>query len=549
MSLYRLLKVARNKFKNGNINDVNYKIDQYLNQFHQEYRSILDVKSHVTNVKTLCIYSISETIYANSLESIIAKKIQMDFGWKVIFLGSLANINVLKKVNGELFGFKHFELIEEFVPINISGAKGIFSKLRVDMDTKEIENITYKKIPIGIHCLATLSASFPTGKVEVTDVSIKLLKKIIRTSMRYVDAMELFLLKVRPDLVIGNEKGIVTTCEIFYQCLNRNIKYIQYLNCHEPNSIMIKRYNFENLRMHPFSVSINTWRTTIYKDQMRDEVLSEFEEGYQVGKWFAYKNLNSEKKIVSREELIEILELDSSKKNAIIFSHILNDANFFYGKDIFAGGFKEWFVKTVEVASENRHVNWMVKLHPANIFRRANQGYEGEFGEVLAIKEYIGEIPENIKILPADIDINPYSFFMLADYGITVRGTVGAELPCFGIPVLTAGTGRYSGKGFTIDSDSAEEYLKKISNIQDIPRLSEEQTKLAIKHAYLFFKDRPAVYDSFVKDSYPSREINALKRSVGNVSKDIWSNKVLKNIASFMITSTDEDFLMSKNYA
>ena len=33
--------------------------------------------------------------------------------------------------------------------------------------------------------------------------------------------------------------------------------------------------------------------------------------------------------------------------------------------------------------------------------------------------------------------------FKVIDYGITVRGTIGIELPCFGIPVITAGTGRY----------------------------------------------------------------------------------------------------------
>ena len=48
-------------------------------------------------------------------------------------------------------------------------------------------------------------------------------------------------------------------------------------------------------------------------------------------------------------------------------------------------------------------------------------------------------------------EISTRSIFGVTDYGITIRGSVGFELPCFGVPVLTAGTGFYSGRGFTID--------------------------------------------------------------------------------------------------
>ena len=42
-------------------------------------------------------------------------------------------------------------------------------------------------------------------------------------------------------------------------------------------------------------------------------------------------------------------------------------------------------------------------------------------------------------------------FFQNIDFALTVRGTVGCELACYGVPVITAGTGRYSHQGFTVD--------------------------------------------------------------------------------------------------
>ena len=65
-----------------------------------------------------------------------------------------------------------------------------------------------------------------------------------------------------------------------------------------------------------------------------------------------------------------------------------------------------------------------------------------------ALRRHFGNLPGHVKLMRADTGINTFSLFDVADYGLTVRGTIGMELPCFGIPVVTAGTGRYSGPWF-----------------------------------------------------------------------------------------------------
>jgi hypothetical protein len=96
-----------------------------------------------------------------------------------------------------------------------------------------------------------------------------------------------------------------------------------------------------------------------------------------------------------------------------------------------------------------------------------------------------------VKILPADTDISTMSLFQGTDYGVTVRGTSGMELPCFGKPCLTAGTGRYSGLGFAVDSATANEYLGRLAAIHELTPLSNEQVLLAKWHAYIAFVLRP----------------------------------------------------------
>ena len=96
------------------------------------------------------------------------------------------------------------------------------------------------------------------------------------------------------------------------------------------------------------------------------------------------------------------------------------------------------------------------------------------------------------------------------DYCLTVRGTIGIEAAYRGIPVLTAGTGRYDRLGFTLDFDDRETYLSRLENLETVPRLTAEQWDLAKKFAFGTFALRPtslsSVQFSFRKDAVASLE-------------------------------------------
>jgi hypothetical protein len=110
--------------------------------------------------------------------------------------------------------------------------------------------------------------------------------------------------------------------------------------------------------------------------------------------------------------------------------------------------------------------------------------------------------------LRASSEISARSIFDLADYGITIRGSVGIELPCFGVPVLTAGSGFYAGRGFTVDSTSAGEYLARLRRIDELPALSVEQTLLAKRHAYALFRLRQTRFTTFRSVHKPIERID-----------------------------------------
>jgi hypothetical protein len=80
---------------------------------------------------------------------------------------------------------------------------------------------------------------------------------------------------------------------------------------------------------------------------------------------------------------------------------------------------------------------------------------------------------------------------------------VSVELPCFGVPTLTAGTGRCHGLGFTVDSESREQYLGRLAHIEELDRMTPEQVQWAKRHAHTVFCRRPWFMKSFRAEFRP----------------------------------------------
>lgn len=444
--------------------------------------------------------------YTLKVEALLARALQ-EQGWAISVVTSAAAGPLARAYHGRLLGCEVLQL-EDFLdfgsPADLRGRVDRALALAGD-DLSRFKAYRYGNAPVALHALATLSAARPEGVVGADPQSLRMLGRLLRRTMLLQEAAGRLFEQLRPTLALGVEKGFVSTCETFYAALARGVDYVQWVGCHEPESIMFKRYRPENCREHPFSISDANWarlRGTPWREQLRDEVMAEFDRGYKGGAWFRYKGLGAAKEFAERGPLQQRLGLDPRKKTAIVYSHILNDANLFYGADLFAGGYEEWLVETVRAAAQNRAVNWVLKIHPANVYRNAKLGYRGEYGELLALRRAFGGVPEFLRIVRPEESVSPLSFFALTDWGITVRGTVGLELPCLGTPVLTAGSGRYSGKGFTVDSASAAEYLDKVRHIDRIPALDAAQMRLGALYAYHVFRSRPAHYGAVMQDVY-----------------------------------------------
>src|SRR3546814_16642738 len=88
---------------------------------------------------------------------------------------------------------------------------------------------------------------------------------------------------------------------------------------------------------------------------------------YETGAWFNRQQLQEGKQILPPDAVRSRLGLDPAKKTAVIFSHILYDATFFYGESLFPD-YETWLIETVRGAIANPNLNWVIQVHPVKVW-------------------------------------------------------------------------------------------------------------------------------------------------------------------------------------
>lgn len=448
-------------------------------------------------------------------------------------------------------GVRDFLFFDDEISAAESGKSDtdILALLPSPLTFQTLFDFTYRGINVGRNVLSTVLRQLKTGSAAFDDPAVQaMIRDCFVRSVHTADAACSFFAHRSPDAVLFLEKGYTPYGEIFDAAIAKNLDVIQYHHGHQSDRLVMRRYSARNRFSHPFSLSRTSWARvqgmSWSKEQERN-FMHELKSGYENGSWFNRKFLLTNKNLKTPEECRNQLGLDPKKKTAVIFSHVLWDATFFFGDNLFVD-YEQWLVETVKVAVQNTNVNWLIKLHPDYVWKVKQLGPSAAARDAIAIQAGIGELPPHIRIVPPEIDISTYSFFAFTDYCITVRGTIGIEAPCFGIPVFTAGTGRYSGLGFTNDSSSREEYLEKMRTIHTFPALSEIETSLARRHAHALFQCRTLPFISC--EIAPSKKSGSIAQDAilrVRTLDDIRKAPDLSAFTKWVLESKEEDYLDS----
>lgn len=447
----------------------------------------------------------------------------------------------------QLAGVRHINFWDEFyAPIDHPIIDDQFANIQSLADLLKCE---YVGARVGKYAVSTTLRYLRLGELDLHNAEIRQsVCSHLSTAMEYAQTSRKVVEHVKPDIVLTVDPGYTPRGELYDACLAAGIDSITWNAAHKSNTLMLKRYSHKNRDVHPSSLSDETWRELMemeWTDALSEQLKRELYNSYSSGDWYSEVGTQFNTRFMRKSELQESLELDPRKKTAFIFPHIFWDGTFFWGDDLFSS-YEEWFLETVRAACENDQVNWVIKVHPANIVKNYRDGIQSEPSEVVAIREQIGHLPSNVYVIPAESEINTYSLYSLMDYCVTVRGTVGIEAASFGVPVLTAGTGRYNGKGFTIDSQTREQYIGRVRNIHKVLPLTDQQRELAERFAYGVFVVRPVLLRTLTLEYQQDARASNITRLNVQMVDNLSDALDLRAIAEY-ITSGQEDFI-AKEY-
>ncbi len=398
---------------------------------------------------------------------------------------------------------------------------------------------------VGKFALSTTFRSLRVGRLDFSQpgtrrmLALHLAEGLARAAAapRILDAAN-----VEVALFMGNR--YTGQGELMDAALQRGIDVLTWFDAHRSSSLMLKRYHLANRDQHHGSIGDTLWeelRAIPWTDARRRQLRAELYDNYAAGDWYSRGGTQVNKAIVDRDRLRAALNLNPAKKTAVIFPHIAWDATLFWGADLFSN-YEDWLVETVRAACRNPHLNWVIKIHPAHVAKSAMERYSGEPAEMAAIREQVGHLPAHVVVIPPETDINTYSLFPIMDYCLTVRGTIGIEAASFGIRVLTAGSGRYDRRGFTVDSASADEYLARLATLHTIGPMPAAERELGERFAYGAFIVRPFILRSLSIDH--EKDIEATTRVRINVTSadELRDADDLNRFAAWAGDRSREDF-------
>jgi hypothetical protein len=453
----------------------------------------------------------------------------------------------------ELAGIARIHSLRKFQePADMVGAREILNRFS---SVQELLDYRYAGVQVGRYAASTATRKYRLGTIDLNSENMRqILTNFLARSISSAIAAHRIINKFRPHMVMIHDIVYTPEGEFFDVCNANGLEIIKWRPAHKSDALMLKRYTSENIGEHDVSLSMKSWdyiRSMEWTESHREKLQKELFDSYHSGDWYSEGGTQFRKQMIDADTCRNLIGLNENKKTAFIFPHLLWDASVNWGIDLFRD-YEDWFIETVMAASKNEQVNWVIKIHPANIGRAMQDRILWEPTEVSVLKKHIDRLPNHIFLLPADSPISTLSLFKFMDFCLTVRGTIGIEAASFGIPVLTAGTGRYDQKGFTIDSKSREQYLERVLKIQEIPPLTISQRNLAERYAFGLFVMRPLLLQS-ITFQYPflgkTKGFPIRLNSQINIKKaSDWKNAPdLQSFVKWVIDSRQLDFLNFNN--
>jgi len=385
-----------------------------------------------------------------------------------------------------------------------------------EMSLDDCKNFEYKGVNVAFHALTSTIRYFLGGPSNPQEYE-KIFKDELINSIITVDVAEKILKIEKPDVIVTSHDCYAPWGGFTDYLMNHKIRVCRWQTGYKYGTI-----KFDNVKSDNFLKYYKKIRQKKYLDADEEKQLQKFlderKHGTQAGQIAIYGFREADGEKLERE-----FSFKKYDKTYLMFPNVPWDASLLNANKGFEN-VHEWISYTMDLFKEKTNLMLIIKIHPSELSVMESQETVLDF-----INEKHPDLPDNIKIIPPDTKISPYSLFPFIDVGLVYNGTVGLEMTIDKIPVIVAGDAHYNEKGFTNDVENKKDYEKRLFEKIDIP--SEKQVKLAKVYAFYYFiksfVPRDFVYyNNFLDIGWPIESFDEFKP--GN-------DKYLDHICEFII--------------
>lgn len=180
-----------------------------------------------------------------------------------------------------------------------------------------------------------------------------------------------------------------------------------------------------------------------------------------------------------------IEEIEFSKPTVLLAANVIWDLAAL-NREVQFNGMIDWAYQTIEFFRGHPEWQLIIKPHPGELNKNLPATRQLLAKE---IANRIPQLPPNVVICSPLTKLSVYDLIPHVRFGLVFTSTVGLEMACRGMAVVTGGVSVYHEMGFTFDPPTAQEYFQTLQVLMKAPEvtaLNKERSTLARKFLYLY---------------------------------------------------------------
>lgn len=225
--------------------------------------------------------------------------------------------------------------------------------------------------------------------------------------------------------------------------------------------------------------------------------------------------------IEEESTIVSQLQLDPHRPVVALYTNVGYDTKLFYSTPVYPDVLT-WIFDSIRLFAGRRE-QLVIRIHPGEVWLQVVDKDQ----TLKAIRREFPQLPENVRVIPADSKISSYALARLSQAAIVYGSFIGLELAARGMAVIVCGRGPYWQKGFTFDVQSREQYASYLTRLDEISAPAPARMEAARRFAYYFHQMRNVPFAHWNHDYHAALRVRPwwrLFRTLGDLAPGAEAN-------------------------